>query len=314
MRYFQLLLELRGPGMTPWQADTLFGSLCWMVAQTRGEDALRKWLAPFRQRQPPFLLSDGFPGDLLPAPLVLAAASTTDTAGSVAAYDRVKRRKRQVFVTPDDFAAICRGEIIDPVEVATGLTTESRLHNTINRCTGTTADEGSLYELEEFRVDEHLSVYLAADDEATGQQVLSLIERLARAGYGKKKSAGYGAFAVREVRPWVPPALPAPANGFVTLAGFVPAVGDPVAGWWRYRVKYGKLGEERATQGAPFKRPFLCLEPGACFRTGGTPGTVYGQMLDGLAPAYPDVFQYAFAFPVPLAVEAARWEGTVHGD
>ena len=46
---------------TPWQADSLFGALCWEVARIAGAPALSRLLQQFRKGPPPFLLSDAFP-------------------------------------------------------------------------------------------------------------------------------------------------------------------------------------------------------------------------------------------------------------
>ncbi len=66
---YRILVEPTGPIGTPWQSDTLFGHFVWLVAMQEGKAAVQKFLEPFLDREPPFILSDGFPENLLPSPL-----------------------------------------------------------------------------------------------------------------------------------------------------------------------------------------------------------------------------------------------------
>jgi hypothetical protein len=68
------------------------------------------------------------------------------------------------------------------------------------------------------------------------------------------------------------------ADGFVSLSTFQPSSTDPVEGYWRSFVKYGKLAPE-FHDAAVFKRPQVMLEPGSCFRTGGPPRSFYGSAI-----------------------------------
>jgi CRISPR-associated protein Csm4 len=68
MKIYRAILKQLSPSRTPWQADTLFGHLCWQMLYHEGETALNDFLDLYRQRQPPLLFSNGFPGDYLPRP------------------------------------------------------------------------------------------------------------------------------------------------------------------------------------------------------------------------------------------------------
>ena len=69
--------------------------------------------------------------------------------------------------------------------------------------------------------------------------------------------------------------VPGP-DGFVSLSTFQPSSTDPVDGYWRSSVKYGRLAPE-FHDAAVFKRPQVMLEPGACFRTGPSTAAPLGR-------------------------------------
>lgn len=98
MRELRVTLRLRSGHITPFQADTFFGHLCWAVAELDGEGAIRDLLARYADA-PPLLVSDGFPrsGDAvflpmpaLPWPGFAATAKTLD-------IDREYLKKRRLL-------------------------------------------------------------------------------------------------------------------------------------------------------------------------------------------------------------------------
>jgi CRISPR type III-A-associated RAMP protein Csm4 len=122
---------------------------------------------------------------------------------------------------------------------------------------------------------------------------------LADTGYGKRKSAGYGAVRNLEFEPFRGFRSPSDANGFVSLSPFVPAAADPTRGFWHTRVKYGKLGEEFAAGLNPFKRPVLMLTEGSAFYDA-SPRKWYGRMVSGVSDTHREVVHYGYALPVPM--------------
>jgi CRISPR-associated protein Csm4 len=95
---------------------------------------------------------------------------------------------------------------------------------------------------------------------------------------------------------------PPAADGLVILSTYLPAQNDPATGYWRLRLKLGRLGES-AGAGRPFKKPILELEPGAAFRCP-DPGRRpwLGRLIDGLAPGLPAAVQNGQALTCPC-----RW-------
>ena len=69
MKLFRVTYNLRSAVASDWQADTIFGHICWALRYLEGEDKLIRFLSDYELRQPPIIISDGFPGELLPRPL-----------------------------------------------------------------------------------------------------------------------------------------------------------------------------------------------------------------------------------------------------
>ncbi|MGI6456359.1 MAG: type III-A CRISPR-associated RAMP protein Csm4 [bacterium] len=313
MPIYRILIEPRSLQITPWQADTLFGSLCWAYRHRYGESALQEFLQPFLSGEPSFLLSDGIAEGHLPLPyyLRILPVDVNDTQ----AYQKSKLLKKVRLLPEAEFRKACAGESVQVNEDALQLQCHfSQMHASINRMTGTTraAEEdegGNLYQLEGFipnPAGSRLAVYVNDRNGDMITTVFELFRDMEMTGFGKKKSSGAGAFrVVGEAETWQPPQVQNP-DGFVSLSGFVPRQSDPAAGFWQLRVKHGKLGESYATGGkSPFKIPWVVLESGSCFYTASAPGEVYGRMLTGLSRDYPGVVQYGYAFPVPIAFPAS---------
>ncbi|MBU1706183.1 hypothetical protein KKG19_05685 [Patescibacteria group bacterium] len=67
MKDYKITLKLTSSVGTPFQADTIFGHLCWAYRYIKGELKLRKFLDEYEQA-PQLLVSDGFPEGFLPVP------------------------------------------------------------------------------------------------------------------------------------------------------------------------------------------------------------------------------------------------------
>lgn len=305
MKTYRLKIEIKSTFLTPWQADTIFGSLCWIIAWRKGEDGLRQFLDEYREGTPPFILSDGLPGDLLPAPAHLALSG--ERAKDYEEFREGKELKKIEWLDPETFKAVRQGELTITPDVADlkAVKAVTTLHSTINRITGTTGDKGSLYELQEFTHEqEYISIYLKIRD---GQEdlALSLFKDLSLTGYGKKKSVGKGAFEIiGELESFNGFDDFEGANGYVALSNFVPAKSDPTVGYYKTMVKYGKLGGEYAFCGKPFKKPLVMLTAGSSFKTSESIKPFYGRMIEEIAPAKPEVVHYGYAFAVPIIMKA----------
>jgi len=310
MRISRLRILPTSLQLTRWQADTLFGTLCWALRHRDGEGKLEQFLEPFLAGDPPFLLSDGMPADYLPLPFHVRLMQS-EKSFDKDTYHKLKALKKVRYLAKTEFEKACRGEPVE-VEADELFAAASQLHACINRATGTTTggDEetgASLFELHGWVPgpgSTGISVYIADRTGRAIDLVVELMRDVELSGFGKKKSSGMGAFRIEgDPVEWEPPSTNGKANGFVSLSGFVPARNDPTSGFWQILVKHGKLGEEYAVGGDPFKYPWIVLEPGSSFVTREPPGEVYGRMLRGISRKYPDVVvQYGYAFPVPMVI------------
>jgi len=297
MKTYRFKLKPLAPWSTPWDADTLFAALAWQVLRSGGEGSLREFLAQFQAGRPPFVLSSAFPERWLPCPL---SAEIRDLP------DSNVKRKRPVFVREEQFRTLItgNGEILpSDTPPPEPILSRSRLQAAIDRKTGTTGGEGSVFEVDEWYLQESVSKHLAlfVKTQDGPDFVHNLLVSLSREGFGKKRSSGRGAFKlVDDPEPcdWMDSFDR--ANGFVSLSPFVPKAGDPDDGRWGLVVKYPKFSPD-APVANPFKGRLVMLRPGSVFRVASQPvHPFYGQMIKSLRPEFPDSVHYALAFPDPI--------------
>lgn len=313
MRTYLIDLAILSGFITPWQADTLFGHLCWAAERHDGFKHFQGasgLINLFRSDNPPFILSDGYPAGLLPAPITLKnhyQPASQDDLNSVR-YGLLKKAKKKEYLTLEQFQMFQRGDTPDLADDQKGFVAATTLHNQISRLTNTTGEQGSLFELDEkFAPNGRVHIYAKTHDGFVSD-LQRLFERFTQAGYGAKKSVGKGTCKIEGFEPFDGFELPASKNGleknstgFVTLSHFVPAKNDPTDGSYKVMVKYGKLGEEKTYCGQPFKKPHILLKPGAVFRCAQMK-PYYGRLIEDITYADPSVVQYGFAFPVQIAV------------
>ncbi len=302
MNEYRVRVELGSALLAPsveaaWQADTVFGHLCWACLRRLGQPWLTRFLARYQAKEPPLVISNGYPSGLLPRPLW--APPQPREPGKEAALEAMSRTKQagdRRLVSIAAFEQLRAGRLSDePMnhsEVRNGL---PRQHSSISR-SGGVREEGALFALPESWAAE---VVFYARAEEVGQEALAAFaDHVGHEGYGKRRSAGYGVVRRAVIEPFAGFAPLAEATGFISLSNFIPAAADPRAGRWRLLTKRGKLGDEWAVGANPFKRPLLFLEAGSCFQTA-DPRDWYGQMIEGVAPGRPEAVQYGLAFAVP---------------
>lgn len=181
MKTYYVKLESESSTLTPFQADTLFGHLCWVVAHKGGDKELEKFLEPFRKGTPSFIISDGFPDNLLPKPL----------SGEFN-IDKPEERKewRKVdFLSLDDFDSVRLGEKCERKTSETYMTISTTPHNTISRLTNSTLAEGGAYSLKEMNIQD-ITIYLKATSDEWKNRVVGLFSELSKIGYGRKNLSG----------------------------------------------------------------------------------------------------------------------------
>jgi CRISPR-associated protein Csm4 len=286
---FRLRLKLQGPVVTPFASGTLFGMVCLALAEREGEGALRDWLGlPERL----WGFSDVFPAGLLPRPLVAAmrAPEGQDTA-------TLKASRRHRFVTREGFLE-ARNTLsactLEPHLRSAATKTVRLAHNTIDRMTASTPDQGGLFFVDEdwsWGSEPDRDLYVEAE-EREAHQVEALLGSVGDRGFGRKAGLGRGRFQVvsidREITLEGGPRdhLMSLSRGAVT-----PGMGDVRA---RLAPHFGKAGSHIAVgEGAsPFKRPLLLTEPGATFVPENSGR--HGAWLTGVHPTRPEIGHNAF--------------------
>ncbi|MCX7926522.1 MAG: type III-A CRISPR-associated RAMP protein Csm4 [Candidatus Omnitrophica bacterium] len=293
MKVFQIILSTQSAISSLLQADTLFGHLCWLVKYFEGEEELARFLAPFTEGNPPFLISDGFPFNSLPKPFI--------TDFNILNKEEEKLIKSREWVTPRDFEKIRRAqkiESLDDIKEEENFLYCLTTHNTINRSDNSTLQQKGIYSNTELFIDE-ISFYIKVTDKQWLNRVIDLFNKLSVFGYGRKRSIGKGRFKIKNVQEFFWEDVEG-ANGFVTLSNFCPSENDPTEGVYKIFIKYGKLGSEFTFCGNPFKRPLLMLKTGSVFKTESHPKQYYGKMVKGVSPIKKEVVHYAYAFAVPI--------------
>lgn len=302
MKWFRAKFKLKGWVASAWQSDTLFGHLCWGMRYLHGEDELKNFLRLYDDGTLPLLVSNGFPGELLPNPLMPPPTieRTLPLEEQRKNFRHYKQAKGSKYITLPEFSRAINGEAVVPSpETKSGETVRITLKNQLNRLISTTDDEHPLYNFEE-RYWPEITVYLKVSDDFV-DMAKKLFQYIADTGYGKRKSVGYGQLESVSFETFDGFDQPQKANGFVTLSNFVPAANDPIKGCWNMIVKYGRMGEEWASEDNAFKKPLLMLEAGSTFLDS-PPRDYYGCLVRNLNPVYDQAVQYALALPVPMVI------------
>lgn len=315
VKIYQTKLTLSSASASLWQADMVWGHLCWSLLRRHSEEALRSFLELYENRQPPILISDGCPGDFLPAPRlpVITATSAKIKAERIDAQIQRKNTRMTGWLTLANFNQLRQQPEIAVPHADVSALTGSRIQpkNQLNRLTGTTSASGEfLYEITEHLFRE-ITLYWKIDD-AYQTVVEDFLVDLQMSGYGKRKSVGYGQIAsISALQEFNGFAEIPKANGFVSLSRFVPHCDDPTDGCWETTVKYGRLGEELANTDTPFKCPLVQLVCGATFLDD-VPQDFYGQLMRDLSPDK-KLRHYAFAFALPTRMPQITMPHTQEG-
>lgn len=302
MKWFRAKFKLKSWVASAWQSDTLFGHLGWGMRYLQGEDELKDFLRLYDEGTPPLLLSNGFPGELLPNPIMPppTVERTLPLVEQREKFRHYKQARGSRYIILSEFNRAINGEAVVPLpETKSVGTVRVTLKNQLNRLTGTTDGEHPLYNFEEYYWPE-ITVYLRVSADFV-DKAKELFQYIADTGYGKRKSVGYGQIESVSFETFDGFAQPQKANGFVTLSNFVPAANDPIRGCWNMIVKYGRMGEEWASEDNAFKKPLLMLEAGSTFLDS-PPRDYYGCLVRNLNPVYHQAVQYALALPVPMVI------------
>lgn len=156
-------------------------------------------------------------------------------------------------------------------------------------------DKGTEIKAQENNNSGEFDFYLLSDlEETVLSETVSLMLQL---GLGGGKSVGKGAFKLLSFEEYSFE-KPKNANAFIALSNFIPAKSDPIKGFYKTFVKYGKVDREFASSASPYKKPLLFIKSGAMFYDG-SPKEWYGSIIDKVSPISDDIIVNACTIAVP---------------
>ncbi|MGC8764836.1 MAG: type III-A CRISPR-associated RAMP protein Csm4 [Brevinematia bacterium] len=151
MKTFIVKLIIRSPLATPLQADTLFGHICWGIVYNKGEKELEDFLNSY-DKNPPLILSNAFPVGLLPKPVLKPAMpqSADSIEGELRKIKIVKKLKKIKYLPKSYFLdnnfrfseENLQQHLSELENCNKFFRIEERMHNIVNRITGTTKEDG----------------------------------------------------------------------------------------------------------------------------------------------------------------------------
>lgn len=295
------LCRFRLKPVSPWsdrlRSDTLYGLVCWHVAELEGGQACAELIEAFCANNAPFQLSSAMPAGYLPMPVLppasrksfrelvqsrkpdspkdAASPNSSDSADSqlfslLQKYKKFRKaawldlqtwqKHRQSLSSLGIFLDQEREQAEDKPD--TGHKTGIEPHVSIDRSTGG-ARGGQLFfrRLTYFDPETSFHLYARTDNP---QWLLKYLRLIGELGFGKDAGTGHGLFEIDQDVEFRPDSLELPeeeAGGAQLLLSTCsgPKL-DNVNGFYRLEVKRGKTGPGQAN---PFKRPFLFLQEGS---------------------------------------------------
>ncbi|WP_051273683.1 type III-A CRISPR-associated RAMP protein Csm4 [Desulfotruncus alcoholivorax] len=149
METYRIKLRLNSGFITPFQADTIFGGLCWAMRYKEGANALKAMLADFCSGKPWFIISNAFPGELLPKPVIKVKNAAPETRAEQLMLAREGKRLKKInYLTPQEFLGLIKGNKVTIEEKNDPFIRIAGIQNQLNRITGTTTEGGRLFEEE----------------------------------------------------------------------------------------------------------------------------------------------------------------------
>ncbi len=308
MQGFCVTLKPLSAFATPLKGDTLFGQLCWAIRNRLGESALNNCLDGYNQNRPFAVVSDAFPEGYLPLPKLPGcfyqlpegedrkAVKKRDWLPESELHKPLKQWLRHAV----NAKAIASTITNKPVEaVFVGATPTSRLatsalsekhphpHNTINRQTNTTGENGfAPYSVEQewFIPGLRWTVYVLLDtDRISPEDCQQCLTDIGTFGFGKDASIGMGKFEIVDFQQHPLPAQNN-ANTCLTLAPCAPQglSFDSQHSYYQLFTRFGRHGDIAVHQeGKPFKNPVLLAQTAAVFYTPPPTTGFIGQGIGG---------------------------------
>jgi len=318
MSQYRLIIKPLSPFQTPLHSDTIFGHICWALRYLKGEDELLKFLRAFTDDYSPIILSDGFPKNYLPMPILRPL--------SIDEEDKLQRQYRTQLEFAREMKMLKKvsyihvsaiemlkdelsyynlylnhllGKIL--LENPKISKTDEVWHNAINRLTDRVI-EGRLFAKQDAFYEDGAELNVYIEDAYFERKILcEIFDFISRSGYGADKSVGRGAFEYDLQDGWDFPEAENP-NAFMTLSHYHPKKDDFKDGYYDMITKFGKIGGHWASgiDGGPYKMPLLMFKPGSIFFPG-THKPFYGGLIPNVHKQQ-GVVHYGIALPLKVRV------------
>ena len=333
MKFYKIQIEPLSALGTQLQADTIFGHFAWAYKYLYGEDKLKtEIIEPSKNYSNnsniPIIFSNGFPKDFLPIPVIPEKLPKNDEDKKsenkkqidIADYKKIKKIKYLCRKKFDEIRKTYNQNSIKKLYVEMlgkdkdkkeeyfkkNMSKKSvQIHNTINRLTGTTTEDGGLYVKynQAFEEKSYIDIYIALNEAIINRDKLNdTLKLLFELGYGRDASTGLGRFSydgnLTEENDFTDFTG---YNSIMSLSNFIPDIMYKDF-YYNLMTKYGKLGGEYACHGNPFKKPVLMAEAGATFKIEPSK-KLYGSFINEMhSDKELNVHQYGFCFPYPINI------------
>lgn len=305
--------------MTLWQSDTIYGHMLYAIAMLYGREEYDKIVNDFIELKSPFIVSDGFIGEKLPLfnkngvsrkdTEFFSKEIDKDLVETVKALKKINKIKN---ISVEEFNKLRtskysnRDFILEKLKNSNVKEKKEKtiqnialvLHNNINRCTGTTIEDG-IFSLKEYFINDDIYVFIKVRKDFSIGKLDEILKFIEVNGFGKKVSSGKGAIERVVLEKYEKFQDIKGANAFISLSNYTPKEGDytdvicatPL-------VKRGKTADVGDNMNFPFKKPFSCFTAGALFK-----GSVNNEKGKVLTNIYINKNVVQIGIPFVLGVE-----------
>lgn len=271
---------------------TLFGQICWSIVERYGQNRLEELLNGYTENKPFLVVSDGFPENYLPLPILPSYFWQEQN------IDRKELKKRKwlavknISESPDKWQLLAE-------KIDFGCE-QNHLHNSINRQTASTGEcQFAPYQSDEIWFSGNLDIYFLLDTEKfSASELEQVIRDISNIGYGRDASIGLGKFSIEEFVETDLFSRYAQGKDALTLASTCPqGLGfDADKSFYRVHTHFGRHGNLAVHGGNPFKKPVLMAETAAVLhREDGKCQNFVGQGISCVSQIYPNTVHQGYA-------------------
>lgn len=308
MQKLLITIEPKSYFATAPKGDTLFGQLCWMLRNAKGEDFLTQALSGYVEGEPFMVLSDAMPSGFVPRPnLPMELFDICEENSDRKAIKKIKWIPSEYLQTPVADWLKHHSEKLKPQVWKSTTTT----HNSIDRRTSTTGNGFAPYAVEQqwpedgARLDIHL---LFNSEKIDRETIISAVIDMGSFGFGKDAAIGAGKFTISSISDDIMQKQP-DANAMLTLAPSAPQMQgfDNDKSFYTLFHRFGRHGGWAVQTGKVYKNPLLLADSGAVFYCHNSSERVFaGQGIGGngkLSKAIPETVHQGYAPVIPVKIE-----------